>query len=96
MIVTLPADPDTYEPQSLHALLEPLVEAEPAVLDLRSASYVTSAVLSAIVLVQRRRKERHRSTLTLVNTSAFIHRILHAVQFDELVDVRDTIEDGAA
>lgn len=96
MIVTLPADPDSYEPQCLQALLEPLVDADRAVLDLRSAQYVTSAVLSAIIQTHRRRKERHCSTLTLINTSAFIHRILHAVQFDELFEVREALEDGAA
>lgn len=91
MIVTLPADPDLYERELLEALLTPLVEAETAIVDLREAPYVTSAVMSALVLLKRRRA-RDAAPVTLLCTSPFVRRILAAVEFDREFPVYDSDE----
>lgn len=89
MIVRLPADPDLYEPELLEALLSPLVEAETAAVDLREAPYVTSAVMSALVLLKRRRG-RAAAPVTLVCTSPFVRRILASVEFDREFPIHDS------
>lgn len=91
MIVRLPADPDLYEPELLEALLAPLVEAETAAVDLRGAPYITSAVMSALVLL-RRRRGREAAPVTLVCTSPFVRRILAAVEFDREFPIQDSEE----
>lgn len=91
MIVTLPSDPDLYQPELLEALLAPLVEAETAAVDLREAPYITSAVMSALVLLKRRRG-REAAPVALVCTSPFVKRILAAVEFDREFPVHDSEE----
>jgi len=91
MIVKLPADPDLYEPELLEALLTPLVETETAAVDLREAPYVTSAVMSALVLLKRRRG-RGAAPVTLICTSPFVKRILAAVEFDREFPIYDSTE----
>lgn len=91
MIVRLPADPDLYEPAQLEALLAPLVDADAAVVDLRDAPYVTSAVLSSLVLLKRKRG-RDAAPVTLICTSPFVKRILTAVEFDRAFPVYDSEE----
>lgn len=92
MIVTLPSNPDLYEPALLESLFAPLIEAEQASVDLRQAPYITSAVLSALVVLKRKRARAAsagKSPVTLICTSAFVKRILAAVEFDREFPIED-------
>jgi len=94
--ITLPSDPDLYEPQALQALFAPLRAMENAIIDFREAPYVTSAVLSALIVLHRKRTEAGLPTLRIICNSSFVRRILRAVEFDEIFPIVESLDDAIA
>jgi len=94
--ITLPSDPDLYEPSTLEALFAPLRAMDNAIIDFREAPYVTSAVLSALIVLHRKRSAAGLPTLRIICNSSFVRRILRAVEFDEIFPIVDSLDEAMA
>lgn len=96
MTITLPSDPDLYEPATLEALFAPLGAMDNAIIDFREAPYVTSAVLSALISLHRERSASGLPALRIICNSSFVRRILRAVEFDEMFPIVDSLDEAMA
>lgn len=94
MTITLPSDPDLYEPATLEALFAPLSAMDNAILDFREAPYVTSAVLTAVFTLHRERSAAGLPALRVICNSSFVRRILRAVEFDEMFPIVDSLDEA--
>ena len=92
MTITLPSNPELYEPAALEALFAPLRAMDNAVIDLREAPYVTGAVLSALIVLHRKREAAALPTLRIVCDSSFVRRVVRSADFGKNFPIIESYE----
>ncbi len=94
MVISLTGEWDIYQAAELRERLQPAYEAFDVVLDLTAAKYVTSSLISALVLAHRYRIEHAMAPAKLAVRSAFVRRLLTVTGIDELFPIYEGVEEA--
>ena len=92
MVISLAGEWDVYRAQELRERLEPAYTQREVVLDLTSAKYVTSSLISALVIAHKHRRERRLPPFALAVRSAFVKRLFAVTGIDAMLPIYDSIE----
>lgn len=84
--IDLEGEFDISDVERLTALLEPLVDAPTAVIDLSRTRYIDSSALSCLIRIAKRRNGR-ASRIVLADPQPHIRRVLEIANLDHVFDL---------
>ncbi|MFN2449444.1 MAG: STAS domain-containing protein [Candidatus Baltobacteraceae bacterium] len=94
MVISLAGEWDIYQAPQLRERLQPAYAQAEVVLDLTSAKYVTSSLITALVLAHKHRVASGMVPASLAVRSAFVRRLLTLTGLDELFPIYDDVEEA--
>jgi anti-anti-sigma factor len=94
MIISLAGEWDIYRAAELRERLEPAYHEGSVVLDLSSAKYVTSCLISALVLMHKHRCAHGMAPARLAVRSAFVSRLFSMTGLSDLLPVYGSVEEA--
>ena len=96
MVISLAGEWDIYRRDELEGRLEPAHHEPHVVLDLTAAKYVTSTLICALIVANKRREQRGLPRAALAVKSAFVRRLLGATGLEALFPIYDSVEGALA
>lgn len=94
MVISLAGEWDIYRVGELRDRLEPAYTQSDVVVDLTTAKYVSSALISALVLAHKQRATSGMRPASIAVRSAFVRRLLTVTGVDELYPIYESVEDA--
>lgn len=94
MVISLAGEWDIYRVRELRDRLEPAYSQPEVVLDLTSAKYVTSSLISALVLAHKHRAAQGMPAAAIAVRSAFVRRLLTVTGVDELYPIYENVDEA--
>lgn len=94
MVISLAGEWDIYQAAELRKRLEPAYTERDVVLDLTSAKYITSSLISALLLAHKHRVETQKPPAALAVRSAFVRRLLTLTGLEGVYPIYSSVEDA--
>ena len=94
MVISLAGEWDIYQAAELRERLNPAYSERNVVLDLTGAKYVTSSLISALVVAHKHRQLKGYKPAALAVRSAFVRRLLTVTGVDEMLPIYESVDEA--
>lgn len=92
MVISLAGEWDIYQAPELRERLQPAYTQADVVLDLTGAKYVSSSLISALVIAHKHRISNGMRPASLAVKSAFVQRLLNLTGLTDLFPTFESVE----